>query len=129
LSVETAVRIASCVCGRLEAECLAEPASVSLCNCLDCQRRTGSAFGIAAFFARDAVRVRGESGCFARTSESGDAFSFHFCLHCGTTVYWETGLKPDLVAVAAGAFADPAFPAPSRTHFDQHRHPWLRFSL
>ena len=129
MSTETPARIASCVCGRLEAECPENPVSVSLCNCLDCQRRTGSAFGVAAFFERDAVQLRGESTRFARTSESGHAFSFHFCPNCGTTVFWETELKPDLIAVATGAFADPAFPAPGRSHFDQHRHPWLQFSI
>jgi hypothetical protein len=122
-------RTAACSCGYLSVECAAEPASVSLCHCLDCQRRTGSAFGIAAFYPRDAVRVRGESSRFARKTEEGFEFSFHFCPRCGSTVYWESSRKPGYVAVAAGAFADPAFPAPAKAHFAEHQHPWLRLSL
>ena len=122
-------RTAACVCGALEIECSAEPLSVSLCHCTDCQRRTGSAFGVAAFFERDALRIRGDATRFERRSEAGHRFRFHFCPTCGTTLYWETEARPGLVAVAAGAFADPAFPAPARSHFDHHRHPWLRFSF
>ena len=123
------VRRASCACGQLRVECSGEPVSVSLCNCLDCQRRTGSAFGIAAFYARGRVRAAGEQSAFRRTSEQGFDFSFFFCPTCGSTVYWETTRKPDHVAVAAGAFADPGFPSPTRSHFDEQRHPWLDFSL
>jgi hypothetical protein len=101
---------------------------VSLCNCLDCQRRTGSAFGIAAFFKQDKVHVNGTASCFSRTSESGYDFSFYFCPSCGGTVYWETTRKQGLVAGAAGAFADPNFPAPTQSVFEEHQHPWLKIS-
>ena len=33
---------------------------------------------------------------------------------------------PDLIAVAAGAFADPDFPAPEQQVYEQHKHPWVR---
>jgi hypothetical protein len=32
---------------------------------------------------------------------------------------------PDLIGVAAGAFADPAFPAPSQSVWQERRHPWV----
>ena len=119
-------RIATCSCQNLRVECTGEPTSVSVCNCLDCQRRTGSAFGIAAFFKQDKVRVNGTASCFSRTSESGYDFSFSFCPSCGNTVYWETTRKQGFVAVAAGAFADPDFPAPTQSVFEEHQHPWLK---
>ena len=125
---ESRGRIASCVCGGLEADCSGEPLSVSLCNCLDCQRRTGSAFGIAALFDEARVQIRGRASCFERLSAGGHEFRFYFCPDCGATVYWQTDRKPGVVAVAAGAFADPRFPAPAQSVFDQHRHPWLDFS-
>jgi hypothetical protein len=45
--------------------------------------------------------------------------------HCGSTVYWELRRKPEMVAVAVGAFADPAFPAPSQAVYAEHRHIWV----
>lgn len=49
------LREAACQCGRLVIRCSGEPAAVSLCHCLDCQRRTGSVFGVGAFFAREQI--------------------------------------------------------------------------
>ena len=51
--------------------------------------------------------------------------TFYFCPHCGSTVYWEPRRKPEIVAVAVGAFADPAFPAPSQAVYAEHRHIWV----
>ncbi len=39
-------REAACHCGQLRLEVTGEPQTVSICNCLACQRRTGSAFGV-----------------------------------------------------------------------------------
>jgi hypothetical protein len=106
---------------------MGEPTTVSLCHCLECQRRTGSTFGIAAFFPRENVTATGKIKNFTRRSDSGYPVTFHFCPDCGATVYWEPQRKPEAVVVAVGAFADPSFPAPGKSVYGQHRHPWVRF--
>jgi len=37
----------------------------------------------------------------------------------GSTVLWEPSRKPETIAVAVGAFADPAFPPPSKVVYEQ----------
>jgi hypothetical protein len=123
------MRVATCACGQLSARCTGEPALVSLCHCRDCQKRTGSAFGIAAFFARANVATGGQARAYTRTSDSGYDVTFHFCRNCGGTVFWEPRRKPDMVAVAVGSFADPSFPPPTQAVYDQHRHPWVSSRL
>ena len=118
-------RIAACVCGQLTARCSGGPALISLCHCLACQRRTGSTYGIAAFFPRESVVVTGDTKVYSRSSDSGYSVTFYFCPDCGSTVYWNAARKPDMVAVAVGAFADPAFPAPSQAVYCEHRHRWV----
>ena len=118
-------RFAACVCGQLTASCSGDPISVSLCHCLQCQRRTGSTYGIAAFFQRENVTVAGERMAYIRASDSGYPVTFYFCPHCGSTVCWKSDRKPEMVAVAVGAFADPAFPAPSQAVYSEHRHIWV----
>jgi hypothetical protein len=99
---------------------------VSSCCCLQCQRRTGSLFGVTAFFAEAQVTaVEGEETTFRRIGHSGKGLNFHFCPRCGSTVYWEPEARPGRVAVAAGAFADPGFPAPQRMIWTESRHPWV----
>jgi len=118
-------RTATCVCGQLSVGCRGEPARVSLCHCLACQKRTGSTYGIAAFFRREAVESKGRARRYMRSSDSGYEVTFHFCPDCGSTVFWEPHRKVDMIAVAVGAFADPAFPPPSQAVYEEHRHPWI----
>jgi len=119
-------RLATCSCGTLRVACTGEPAKVSLCHCLACQKRTGSTYGIAAFFPRDAVRVEGPYKSYERPSDSGFPVMFHFCPDCGSTVFWEPRRKPEFVAIGVGSFADPAFPAPTQAVYGETRHPWVK---
>ena len=121
-------RRATCSCGRLSVQARGEPVRVSVCHCLCCQRRTGSAFGVQARYAEDAVTVAGESRTFARAGDEGTTATFHFCLDCGVTVYWRANAIPGFVTVPVGAFADPAFPAPTVVVYGDRQHPWLRLA-
>lgn len=118
-------RTASCSCGQLQIRCHGDPAKVSVCHCLECQRRTGSAFGIAAFYEIEDAEIIGESRSFSRLSDSGFAVALHFCGSCGSTVFWYPARKPSSVAVAVGSFADPAFPQPAQAVFEATRLPWV----
>jgi hypothetical protein len=118
-------RVARCCCGGLSVETEAEPDAVVVCHCLECQRRTGSAFGAAAFFAANAVRITGASNTYERISDAGRELVFRFCPFCGTTVWWETERHPGKIAVAIGAFADPKFPSPVRSVFNRSHYTWV----
>jgi hypothetical protein len=71
-------RIARCCCGALRAEVAGEPPRVGLCHCMECQRRTGSAFGVVAFFPKEKVRIDGTSKVYVRRSDAGRKVEFHF---------------------------------------------------
>ncbi|QGX98043.1 GFA family protein [Roseovarius faecimaris] len=122
----TDIRHAACACGALGLSCRGTPALVSLCHCTQCQKRSGGPFGIAAFYPAEAVEIAGQSTRFTRESDHGHPVDFHFCPVCGSTVFWYPRRKPGMIAVATGAFADPAFPAPTQEVFTEHRHLWVR---
>lgn len=122
-------RTASCHCGKLVLTCTGEPAKVSLCHCFDCQRRTGSLFSVAAFFARERVDLPAGAKAFKRPSASGRDVSFHFCPACGSSLWWEPDRLPHLIGVAAGAFADRDFPMPEQAVWAEQRHVWLDLPL
>ena len=119
-------REAACHCGQLRLEVAGEPFAVSICNCLACQRRTGSAFGIQAGFKEDQVRVRGRFADYARVSDEADRKEhvFHFCPDCGSQVFYTEPDEPGLIVVSVGSFADPSFPPPTESGYDSRRHPW-----
>jgi hypothetical protein len=118
-------REAACSCGQLRVSVEGEPVRVSVCHCLACQRRTGSAFGLQARFPRDDVHVTGRSTEFVRRSDEGEARTFHFCPECGATVYYDLASAPDLVAIPIGAFADSAFPPPAFSVWESRKHDWV----
>jgi len=119
-------RVASCSCGQLSVTLTGEPKEITVCHCLDCQKATGSVFGVYAFWPKSACEsIVGEAKGWRRASESGSWVESHFCLMCGSTVYWHTELVPDEIGIAVGNFADPAFPAPTSAVWDSRRHPWV----
>jgi hypothetical protein len=123
-----ATREAACHCGQLRLAVEGDPFAVSICNCLACQRRTGSAFGMQAGFKADQVQVSGRYSDYARISDEADRKEhvFHFCSECGSQVFYTEPTDPDLVVVSVGSFADPSFPPPTESGYDSRRHPWVR---
>lgn len=119
-------RRASCSCGQLALTLEGEPIRVSMCHCLDCQRRTGSAVSVQARFARDQLRaIEGEPARYVRVADSGNRVTFSFCGACGSTVFWEPEAVPGFVMVAVGAFADPSFPEPTFSVYEARKHAWV----
>jgi hypothetical protein len=116
---------ASCQCGQLSLEADGDPIRISMCHCLACQRRTGSAFGIQARWEEKNVRTEGRANQYTRISDGGEARTFSFCPECGSTVFYTTESVPGVVAVAIGALADPTFPPPRISVWESRRHPWV----
>ena len=119
-------RHASCSCGKLQVVCEGEPLRISLCHCLACQRRTGTAFGNQAAFNRQQITsISGNSTQFTRVTDTGRSVRFQFCPVCGSTVYWEAERYPGVILVAVGSFADPGFAAPQLSVWERSRHEWV----
>ena len=119
------MRRATCGCGRLVAECAGEPVRVSVCHCLDCQRRSGSAFSAQARFPEEAVVVSGEARTWRKIGDEGSVADFGFCPNCGSTVFYRIDAMPGLIAIPIGAFADPTFPAPRYSVYENRKHAWV----
>jgi hypothetical protein len=124
----TSQRTASCACGQLKVHVSGEAPIVASCNCTQCQKRTGSVFGVSGYFGKAQITsIEGEHKLFSRSSDAGRQLEFHFCPACGSTVFWTAEAFPEMVGVAAGAFADPEFPAPTVAVWTAHKHPWVSF--
>ena len=121
-----ALRTACCSCGALRAEARGAPVRISVCHCLECKRRSGSAFAWTARYDRAQVTLSGPRRSFVRTGDAGSRITFHFCPECGVTVAYENADLAEMVAIPAGTFADPAYPAPTvSVHDAARRCAWL----
>lgn len=129
-------RVASCNCGQLSATVVGpDPERISLCHCPLCQKQSGSAIAIQARFPKEQVTIAGKSKVWEfpikgaepvsyRNCASGGA-KFHFCDSCGSTVYYTSNLDSARIGIKIGTFADPSFPAPKVTGFEEYSHPWV----
>jgi hypothetical protein len=116
-------RTAACRCGQLRATATGDPVRISVCHCLDCQKRSGSAFAAQARWPSEEVTADGTSKSWSPASTTDTIF--HFCPDCGSTVYYTGGGTPGLTAIAIGAFADPNFPSPQFSVWEERKYRWV----
>jgi hypothetical protein len=112
-----------CLCGAVRYRAVGEPAVAGVCHCTYCKRRTGSAFGVGAYFAEAAVEITGVLKTYEyRSDESNRWLKTEFCPNCGTTVTWSGEALPGVPGIAAGTFGDPNWIKPAI-------HAWTRSAL
>jgi hypothetical protein len=97
-----------CACGALRYETVSEPAFENHCQCLDCQRRSGTGHGsYLTFPRRDEVAISGEARTWRMVADSGNEKIQAFCPTCGTPVYVCFAAAPEAIAVHAASLDDP----------------------
>jgi hypothetical protein len=116
---------ASCRCGALSVVATGTPTRISVCHCLDCQKRSGSAFSAQVRFHENDVAIAGASHSWRTTGDSGRWGEFHFCPTCGAAVFYRIEYFPDMVAIPLGAFDDPHAFTPEFSVWESRKHPWL----
>ena len=119
--------LASCRCCQLTAVATGTPVRISVCHCLNCQKRSGSAFAAQVRFPAAQVTTSGEAKTYTATGENG-AVHFHFCPECGSTVTYSNDSIPDTIAIALGAFDDPYAFVPNISVYEERQHEWLEIA-
>ena len=117
---------ASCRCGQLKAAVTGDPVRVSVCHCLNCKKRSGSAFAAQARWPAEQVTLEGRSNSFELVADSGNVATFHFCPECGSDVHYDINGKFDgQIAIPLGAFDDPYFLQPRFSVWEERKHDWV----
>lgn len=120
-------RRASCSCGEVTVAVIGDPVFQAICACRNCQSRTGSAFGMSAFFDdAQVIEKTGAQTIYRRTSNKDRWVDFRFCPVCGVTVWWEAEFLPGKIGVAGSLFADTAF-QPQGAYFCATKADWVSF--
>lgn len=121
-------RTGGCACGTVRYQVTGEPLRIAVCHCRDCQRRTGSAFGIGCVFPKDAVTLtQGATKTFERISNAGNWVRIHFCPECGSSVTWDFEALPQARGIAGGSFDDTSWIDPKLHVWTKTAHEWITF--
>ena len=122
-------REGTCQCGAVRYEVKGDPIMVVVCHCTDCQRHSGSAFGMSMIVPREAFRLlRGDLKKFVRKADSGLCDSCAFCPECGTRIYQEPEAISGMVSVKPGTLDDTSFVRPTLQTWTARKQPWLKLN-
>lgn len=97
-----------CACGAIRYETKHAPIFQNHCQCLDCQKRSGTGHGsYLTFPARSEMTITGKANEWQVAGDSGNMKSHAFCPVCGSPVYLTFAAMPDLIAVHAASLDEP----------------------
>ena len=81
----------ACTCGSIRIEGEADPETVTVCHCTDCQTGTGTAFRVSIPVKGDSFKVSGQPTIYIKTTaDSGNPRAQAFCGKCGSPLYSTT---------------------------------------
>ncbi|MGI3037922.1 GFA family protein [Vibrio diabolicus] len=123
----TTIHTCECACGLVELRCKGEPIRTSVCHCFECQKRTGSVFGVQARFDKEHVTLNGEVTCYTRMGDDGNEVQYEFCPSFGTTMRLLVSTFPEIMIIPVGLFTDKEFHQPTVSIYEQRKHGWVSF--
>src|SRR6267378_1258460 len=104
-----------CQCGHIRYELSGDQFALAVCHCKECQRQSGSAFGMSLAVPPGAFKLRtGVLKTFEVTCDSGRTKRCAFCPECGTRIYHQT---QNGMSLKAGTLDDTSWLKP-------HAHYW-----
>lgn len=112
-----------CQCGHIRYEIREKPKGLAVCHCEDCQKQSGSAFGLSLDVAPAAFHlVSGTLKSFDWTCDSGRIKTCSFCPQCGSRIHhtgeWGMSLK-------AGTLDDTSVFQPDSHYWTKRKQPWV----
>src|SRR5262245_3628287 len=113
-----------CQCGRVRYRMEGEPLGLAVCHCIECQRQSGSAFGMSLAIRRNGFRLlSGELREFTTVCDSGRMKRCTFCAKCGTRIYHQ--VATDALNIKAGTLDDTSWLNPSAHYWTRRKQPWV----
>ncbi|KAF2807095.1 DUF636 domain-containing protein [Mytilinidion resinicola] len=93
----------SCMCSQVGYEFTSEPATTALCHCTDCQKWTGGPYTANVVVPRKNFTVtKGTPKTYDAIGASGKVNKHFFCGNCGSSLYTELEIMPDVACVKSG---------------------------
>jgi hypothetical protein len=112
-----------CMCGGVRFELTEAPVSAVYCHCTRCQRRTGTAASISAMVAPGSLTIlQGEE--LLRSWTPPEGFAKVFCSACGSQLWAQSTVDPEVKAVRFGVFDGDPGVRPSCHQFVAYAAAW-----
>ncbi|MDB1126030.1 GFA family protein [Vibrio algarum] len=123
----TVIRTASCSCNLVTIRCKGDPIRTSICHCFECQKRTGSVFGVQARYLAENTIIDGDVISYSRIADSGNQVTYDFCPRCGTTMRLRLTSAPEAIIIPLGLFKEQDFSTPTFSVYEERKRGWIKF--
>jgi hypothetical protein len=118
--------VGDCQCGEVRYRLESEPLELTVCHCRECQRQSGSAFGMSLAIPAEAFKLlSGSLRFFEVVCDSGRTKSCAFCPNCGTRIYHRTEAG---ISIKAGTLDDTSRLRPTAHYWTGRKQPWVAIS-
>ena len=115
-----------CQCGQIRYEVRSQPLTIYACHCTECQRQSGSAFGMSMPVLRSSlVILKGEPKTWSRETASGRQVTCHFCSACGTRLFHQPSRNPAIINLKPGTLDDTSWLQAIGNLWTQRAQPWV----
>ncbi|WAO97009.1 CENP-V/GFA domain-containing protein [Fusarium falciforme] len=97
-----------CACNAVRYTAEIDSGVRAICHCLNCQKRTASAFSVNIIIAcKDFKIIQGATKYHTYIADSKMPYHTHFCGDCGSALYGQPEAFPDTVSIKAGSLDEP----------------------
>jgi hypothetical protein len=111
-----------CLCNAVRYRLDAPPLFTHACHCLDCQKKTGTAFGMTTIVLRDDLVIT--HGATVPTALSPRRTA-HGCAACDTWIYITSTRHRASVTLRSGTLDDASIATPQAHIWVKRKQPWL----
>ncbi|MGH0035715.1 MAG: GFA family protein [Myxococcota bacterium] len=120
-------REGGCQCGALRYRIRGEPRGLAVCHCTECQRQSGSAFGMSlAVGPSDFEILSGRLRTFEVVCDSGRPKTCAFCPECGVRIHHQ---GPDgELSIKAGTLDDRSGLRPDAHYWTRRKQAWVEIT-
>lgn len=117
-----------CFCEAVQYRITQVPLTLYACHCTDCQKRSGSAFGLSLWVNRPAIEVTHGDAALQISSGHDDRLRHdRVCLQCNTRLGSEPESLPQLAVVRPGTLDNTSWLRPVAHVWTKSAQPWFEF--
>ncbi|MBM0741255.1 GFA family protein [Phormidium sp. CLA17] len=115
-----------CQCERIRYQLLAEPLTLYVCHCTECQKQSSSAFGMSMTIPREALIItQGQPQEWRRKGDSDREVVCFFCGNCGTRLFHQPERNPQITNLKPGTLDDTSWLQPVGHTWTRSAQPWF----
>jgi hypothetical protein len=116
-----------CACGAVRYQANPPVIFSGHCHCRDCQRASGAPYATVFAVPKTGFRqLQGDITRYTSTGDSGQPVTRCFCPTCGSHLYTEVTVLPDMQLIKTVSLDDPAAVAPTMHIYCDSANAWDR---